>query len=585
MKFAEKYELSDAITTGRVETFVGLDVARGEKVLVYIFDAPPKKPAQPTVQWVLESFRAVAPEPPGLVVATGKYGGTTYAYLVTQVPDDAVLRRWAQAYESFGTGTRQIAIGPKNISSEPAEGSFARPKEIVEVVRDPLPPVPRTNDPAGGFPEFPSPAQPVAEPAAETTKIAVPRQSPAEDWGGMSFGPLGDTPKREPGEFTRQFLAGALEATEPAAKPVSSKPVPDVSSHVDRGLQREVPVIQEPDQTGRAAPAQIRFGSSNMNPQPSSAPDPGGFTALFRPALEPEKLEAQRQPERYDSPASVVVPHTADEGKSGDFTRFFRGPFDAERPLEPTPSITDSSRAAPRNTPGEFTRVFGSTKDDSFAANYPSSGGLEDTPLRREPGAFTGPFASANPQFPSIEPLPIGEMNASGPTPAVKEPMWIPPTPTPADAPVNPPIAPVQVAPRMNAPRPSVPNGATGLFSVPSREPSTSLPPVPAGPSQYTRIISGGFAGSGALKDQPAAGAPPQTSGGLPDFEMPAPAPPKFTAPPGPKAPAIAAPAAPKAPELGTLPKAKKSSLPIIIILNVLLLIAVLLVVYFAIKH
>jgi hypothetical protein len=60
-----------------------------------------------------------------------------------------------------------------------------------------------------------------------------------------------------------------------------------------------------------------------------------------------------------------------------------------------------------------------------------------------------------------------------------------------------------------------------------------------------------------------------------------------MTAPPAPKLqpPAVASPAAPKAPERGALPKAKKSSLPMIIILNVLLLIAVLLIVYFAIKH
>jgi hypothetical protein len=64
---------------------------------------------------------------------------------------------------------------------------------------------------------------------------------------------------------------------------------------------------------------------------------------------------------------------------------------------------------------------------------------------------------------------------------------------------------------------------------------------------------------------------------------MPAPAPPKITAPPTPKLPA--APAAPKDLETGALPKAKKSSLPMIILLNVLLLIAVLLIVYFVIKR
>ena len=44
MKFADKYELSDAVTTGRLETFMGRDVGSGERVLVHIFDAPVKNP-------------------------------------------------------------------------------------------------------------------------------------------------------------------------------------------------------------------------------------------------------------------------------------------------------------------------------------------------------------------------------------------------------------------------------------------------------------------------------------------------------------------------------------------------------------
>ena len=83
-----------------------------------------------------------------------------------------------------------------------------------------------------------------------------------------------------------------------------------------------------------------------------------------------------------------------------------------------------------------------------------------------------------------------------------------------------------------------------------------------------------------ALEDGPA-------EGGLPAFKMAAPAvpaPPKMAAPAPPKLPA--APVAPKVPAAGALvPKPKPSSLPMIIILNVSLIIAVLLIIYFAIKH
>ncbi|MGA7925763.1 MAG: hypothetical protein WCA20_07175 [Candidatus Sulfotelmatobacter sp.] len=577
MKFAGKYELSDEVTTGRVETFVGRDVAKGERVLVCIFDAPPKKPDQPTVQWVLESFRAVAPDPPGLVLATGKYDGTTYAYLVTQLPDDAVLRQWTQSYESFGTGTREITIGSKNISAESAVTlSFSRPNERGAETQAPAH---QPTDAAARFSGLPPPAEIDAGVSMETRNISAQSDSAGEDWSGLSFGPLREPRKREPGEFTREFLAGSNEPPQPAS-PAFPEPASELSSHPNREVLHEAPRSQEASRPERAAsPTQVRGDGPTVNDGDSAAEDMGGggFTGLFRPS----------KPEERDAAASVVGGrNTVDDGKPGDFTRFFRGPFDGERPLETPPIVADVSRTPQRNAPGEFTRVFGSSKDNSFSAMYPSAGEVEETSLKPESGAFTRSFGDASQPSPSIEPLPISERNASSQTPLpLQDPSWIPPSPTPVEVPVNPPLTPM--APRVGAGsrRPSIQNGATQAFSAPSQEVSTSLPPPATGPSQYTRIISGGFAGSGALKDQPAAEGSPHSSGGLLDFEMPASAPPKITAPPAPKPPVVAAPAAPKLPEIGALPKAKKSSLPMVIILNVLLLIAVLLIVYFAIKH
>ena len=581
MKFAGKYELSDEVTTGRVETFVGRDVAKGERVLVYIFDAPAKKPDQPTVQWVLESFRAVAPDPPGLVVATGRYGGTTYAYLVTQLPDDAVLRQWTQAYESFGAGTREITIGPKNVSIERAVTvSFPRPSEPGAEAQAS---VYRPTDAAARFSGSPSPAEIDGDVFRETRNVPAQSASAGEDWSGISFGPLGEAPKPEPGEFTRQFLAGSNEPAQPPASQAFSGPAAEVSSHLNREGLRDAPRSQEAARPERvASPAQMRSVSPTVNDGDSAAEDMGGFTALFRPSLKPEEK---------DSPASMVGARKADDGKPGDFTRFFRGPFDGEQPVETPPIVADASRTPQRNAPGEFTRVFGSSTDSSFSAMYRSAGEVGDTPLKAESGAFTRSFGNASQHSPAMEPLPISERNASGQTPpALKEPNWTAPVPTPVEVPVNPPVAPI--APRVGAgnPRLSMQNGATQAFSVPSREVSSSPPPPSTGPSQYTRIISGGLVSPGSSGEPAVAEGSSNGPGSAPDFEMPAPAlpkAPKMTAPPAPKLqpPAVASPAAPKAPERGALPKAKKSSLPMIIILNVLLLIAVLLIVYFAIKH
>ena len=49
MKFGEKYELLESLTTGAVETFVANDKVRGERVLVHILHGDPQRPNQPTV--------------------------------------------------------------------------------------------------------------------------------------------------------------------------------------------------------------------------------------------------------------------------------------------------------------------------------------------------------------------------------------------------------------------------------------------------------------------------------------------------------------------------------------------------------
>ena len=99
MKFGEKYELLESLTTGGVETFVANDKIRGERVLVHILECEAQKPNQPTVQWVLEAFRHIAPEPAGLVLETGRYSGTLYAYLVTKMPDEAALSQVGAAVQ------------------------------------------------------------------------------------------------------------------------------------------------------------------------------------------------------------------------------------------------------------------------------------------------------------------------------------------------------------------------------------------------------------------------------------------------------------------------------------------------------
>jgi hypothetical protein len=331
--------------------------------------------------------------------------------------------------------------------------------------------------------------------------------------------------------------------------------------------------------TGNAGPS--------LSQVESSLPELGGFTALFRPGPKPEIAEMKDAPRRIDTSRK------SDDAKASDFTQFFQGPFDGERPSE-IPDVSPNLTNPPRGkVPGEFTQMFGAAKDNPFAASYSpglvEAGLVEDSPLRTEPGSFTRSFSDAS-HLPSKSdpPPPVVESkgNGSEKAPAFVEPKWTEPVLSSFEPPV---ISPAVPATGANAPResrPSVQGGATQLFSVPGSHSAPSMPPTPSGPSEYTRIISGGMAGLASANEQPVAAEGPAASG-LPTFKMPAatvPPAPRIAAPPAPKPPAN--PPAPKVPPAGALvPKPKSSYLPMIIILNVTLIIAVLLIVYFAIKH
>jgi hypothetical protein len=559
MKFANKYELFEAVTNGRVETFVAKDLVTGERVLLHIFEAPEKKPEQPTVQWVLESLSKIAPKPPGLVVETGRYSGTTYAYLVTKLPDSTALQMWAQSYESYRQETQEIAIPSENIS----QGNSATNKDLS-----------RAKDrPAQEATQMPSPTPPGDFTAAFSglASLGNPRpeanKSGATDLDGIDFGPEKAPPKREPGEFTRQFFSGShgeLQAPAPQApaklKGETSVPphpeVPRINTETISTETKEAPKTKAPEpQSPRPAP---RSGGLTAN----SSPDPGSFTALFRSSF---KSETKAPSE------SVGAPRDSADANAGDFTDFFRGPFDGERPPAETPIILPKALdTPPGNAPGEFTRVFGSGKEGPFAVAPPSQSPAGDT--AREPGAFTQLFPEASqPAVPSpTAPLKTREaMSPSSDTsPLSKEPAWPPPASLPPKLPIASSIEPIPPRPTvsstMREAEPSQPKGATHVFSGVDIRLGSSPPPLQGGPSEYTRIISGGMTRNPA-------GEPPV---------------PKMPSTPVPPIPKVAVPPPPKfSPPAAPVPKPKPSYLPLIIILNVLLFVAILLIVYFAVKH
>ena len=449
MKLANKYELFDPVTTGKVETFVARDLATGERVLVHVFEGGPSPSDPPTSEWALEAFAGMAPTPPAAVIDVGRYAGTDFAYLVTQVPEADVLQKWVAAYESHPQQTPEIQSPPPEVTATS--------------------PVPR------------SPTHPAVPEAGSITAVFSPPPKTADQ---------------------------TLPLPRPKPKEKDTKSVP-------------APV---------AAPERI------------STQRPGNFTSMFQSAGIPAES------------GSAGV--RSNEGKGGEFTSFFRGPFTGK--ASETPNLAPPA-PEPESRLGEFTQIFGGRAKPQESPAEPSL--RSDAPLN-EPGGFTQLF-SAPP--PVKEEKPVTAENPF----VFDKPTWEPQIPT------QPPMA----APPKNP-----------FESMPA-----VLPPLPAGgPSEYTMIVSGGRAPSAPDEPPIAGGTNPPGAKPAAAFAMPkAPAMPAVPVPKMPAAPQmphVPAPPVPgleppKAPKLPDAPKPPTSLLPLILTFTVLFFVAAMLVLYFALKH
>jgi hypothetical protein len=510
MKFSEKFELLESLTTGAIETFAANDKVRGERVLVHIVECTAQKPEQSMTEWVLESFRRLAPEPAGPVLETGRYSGAQYAYLVTKPADEAAVKSWVRRYELQSQETKETSI-----------------HQLKQQISGPPP-----------------------------TPSVPPMVAPRE-------------PQPAPGQMTQLF-----QDFDSLAKS-KSMGVPE----------RQVP----------ARPVNL-VGESGLH---SAAPwDPA--------SLKPEAPPKERIPESFSSPAKPVAPelpasHVREGPKPGEFTSFFQGPFRGDAPSD-VPAFSSEPIEPPRKSVGEFTAMFGS------AAPQPS----ENAPASNAPASsFTGLFkdvekpqqafhSSATPPGgvipPAVEPFPVPSApkdHSSSP----QAPIFVSPQPPVVTAP--PPIVPVShptptpVEPPMpSRPGPLPGDGATGAFMRPSAQPAPTPSPVPSGPSPYTQIISRQkFAAEEPAEAGARNPASPAAGGGFaapPMPKIPAAAPPPIPKiPPPPPMPKMTAkpPAGPKAPKLDATPPPPLSYWPLIITLTVLFFLAVILVLYFVLKH
>ena len=489
MKFGDKYELLESLTTGGVETFIANDKIRGERVLVHILHCDPQKQNQPTVQWVLESFRRVAPEPAALVLETGRYSGTLYAYLVSKLPDEPTLKAWVDKYEAQAKDTQE-------------------------------------------FPRLP--AIPTAESEAPTAEVG--EKEPKQ-------------PEHPPGPVTQLFREFDLQAKSGTHAPpvketeLPSRPLPNLSGSGDKSGVRP------------AAP---------WDPEPSKIPAPPKASPSV--ALPSDSFRPEASARAFPQPPAPPK----DGPKPGEFTSFFQGPFRGDRPLE-TPTITPKQEA-PKKSVGDFTAMFGPVKPQpeepppapGIAGNEPAGTGFTgwfSPELPSRTSSTTSPPPSMGlPR--AVDPAPVFPEPQKEPVVAAQPPSFVAPAPPVFPTPV--PLVPPIPKPPVITPSSLPSDGATRAFARPNFDAAAPAPPpLPSGPSAYTQVIS-----MKAMK-------PPTESPAAPEHAA------------APKLPTIAMPAPPPPPKLDLKAPAPPpvSYWPLILTLTVLFFIAVLLVLYFVLKH
>lgn len=504
MNLADRYDLSESVTTGAVETFPARDILTGEQVLVHVFESAATRPANvPTIQWVLEAFKRVAPPPKELVVNAGRYAGTAFVYLVTKMPDPNSLQEWIEAYGRYGLGSKEIAPIPKD-----------------ECVQQPQLQVPSTTmDNEQETTEMPVLS---IEPAvrAPTTKAANP-----EAVNRAADNP--ESTRTRTGTFTSLFI-----------------------SNFGKG-----------DFAGTAAtPEQPR----SITEQLSTGPSTHATSAL----------------DLGNPPATAVAP----DAGTGDFTKFFKGPFSGEPSLD-TPKNLSVTTPVPVATVGEFTRTFGSvTRNDEIqpvdASLHGDTERLSLTQILAQPPTRPEEPPPPAQSFPVFEPKPTDTRPRDVPDglDAVK----LESRPGAAHfAPLPGPEPPI--VRESSATVGFEKDNATRLFSSSARQQDVALP---VGPSEYTRVIARPTLPPEPEIEQSPAGARPQPSVSVPPVSMALPPPPPMHIPGMPPTPPVSvAPPAVKIPQVPPVPKPPFSYWPLILGMTVLFFMAALLVMYFVLKH
>jgi hypothetical protein len=637
MKFLNKYELMEPVTGGAVETFVAREIASGERVIVHMFAGSEVLPDKPALQWALQSLRGLAPTPMGSVIEGGRYEQTNHAYLVTKFPADPVaLQHWIKFYTLQAQST-QPTLGtpvplPSTVRLKPAQSGSEKTNQ----------------QPVGEFTKafFGSATADVDSQSSSSSHTPSEREAvpdPADHWSrkpasaftkeflsGFDLGPeINKSPepaslpkeRRKPQSFTAEFLMPGGEERKTEQKPVEPGKKDSISSLFDMPTSLNTKPSQRPAESQKKADDGLDFSA------PAAKSGTGEFTQFFRGPFGGQSTAG--------APADIPpIPPARPRERAGEFTQLF-GSSAKSVPGKETGALLEP--AAP-NQSGNFGELFGTptTRGPNAGSDVAGRGSSAregqiswDEPATSRPVTTDQSFAGSAADRPGTFREPGAPLGSSAPPQAgsgestalfANEIVWdrpAPPRPTPPDRSIgeNPRKAVPAAEPAASAPLSGTKSGATSVFTPPGSRPSAEPLPAPSGPSEYTRIISPPNPPASEPEVKPAAAAPAAPGFSFPQVAIPPMAMPHAPTPVMPHAqvpqaphmqipqphiqmpqpvpmhvpmPAMQAPQAPPSPQAapaaGPVPQ-KFPYWPLIIVMNVLLIVAVALILYFALKH
>ena len=523
------------------------------------------------------------------------------------------------ADQTLSASTEKLASTPTTHPALPVEpGAFSSPDKLAghlgglseaEVLKAAEPPVapPPPSRKMGEPSEFTriflssrgaSKVHPAAQTSADSRKAELPPQTAPEPPNG----------KDEPGEFRGVFFAPAAEKPPEHQLPAGFEVVFESRKQQPRGPAP--PAVEKPLAPPPPAPGREKGA-------------PGDFTRIFYGHDESKAIPPSPEPaaERTHLP-SLAPAQPSQSERAGEFTRLFQAQ-DVEEKLpavpsveaEPTRPFAPPVQPTAQKGPGEFTRRFHSGPQPTGPAGppIPTSSPRPPVPMsssssQQGPGELAQLIQGYQPQ-------------KSGPTPPVlerPEPVVPPPPPTadkakpgeftmifqrpsepttpPPSAALSPPV--VQTPP--TAPQSpeadeymrmfELPGGGAG--APPQGAPQAPPPAVPqpaagrAAPVIPMVSVSPPVAPSMPYVQPPVVPQPQPYQIPAPQFQQPA-VPSPFVTPPQPVMPQMQPMAVPVpvAPQVAPPQSGKSKFLVPLIILGGLFLIAVVLILFFALKH